>query len=123
MLTLKADKLKIYRKDRTSQAGNAYTTYSTKINSKDKDGNWQSVFITVRFKKGVEVNNKADIKVNNAFFGVDTYNGNSTLTMIITDFEVVADGVSADANAGSQVNVDTDFMNIPDGIAEELPFN
>lgn len=108
--------IKIYRSDKVSKAGNNYTTYCIKVASKDKDGNWQNAFIDVSFKKGVSVNNKADIKIKNAFYTVNSFNGNNTLRLIITDFDVIGNG---DAPAESS----DAFMNIPDGIEEEIPFD
>ena len=32
--------MKVYRKDRQTQAGGTFATYSIKIASKKKDGNW-----------------------------------------------------------------------------------
>lgn len=123
-LTLITDEknITVYRKDKVSQAGNNYSTYCLKISSKDRDDNWQSAFVNVRFKKGVSVNNKSKIKIKNAFPTIDSYNGNNTISWMVTEFDVVEEGEKPAENVNlDEVAADT-FMNIPEGL-EELPFN
>ena len=108
---------KVYRQDKVSQAGNAYTQYSLGVASKDKDGNWVNGFLECQFKKGVEVANKAKIKINNAFYNVTEYNGTKYYKIFITDFDVVEPGEGQPAKAPDS------FMSIPDNISDELPFH
>lgn len=109
----------VYRKDKVSNAGNPYTTYCTKVSSKDKDGNWQSAFIDIAFKKGVEVNNKAKINIKNSFPVLNTYNDKTTIRWMILDFDVINQGeVKPDGNIDS-----SGFMNIDSDIDDEVPFN
>lgn len=116
-MNLTGDKVRIYRKDRETKNGGTFATYSYGVNSKDKDGNWIKGFRDCMFKKGVEVAHRADIKVNNAFEIASEYNGKTYVKVMITDFEVVNEGEQAPA-------VDSEgFMNIPEGLDEELPFN
>lgn len=105
--------VKVYRHDGVSKAGNAYTTYSLGVSSKDTKGEWQNAYLDCIFKKGVEVNHKAKIKINNAFPTVSKYNDKTTVRWMITDFEVVDSGESTSDNG---------FINIPDSLDEELPF-
>lgn len=107
---------KVYRQDKTSQAGNAYTQYSLGVASKDKDGNWVNGFLECQFKKGVEVANKAKIKINNAFYTVSEYNGKKQYKIFVMDFDVVeaGEGQPPKANSG-------DFMAVPDNVGD-LPF-
>lgn len=109
---------KVYRQDKTSQAGNAYTQYSLSVSSKDKDGNWVNGFLECSFKRGVEVANKAKIKINNAFYTVSEYNGKKSYKVFVMDFEVIEQGEGQPAKAP-----DTSFMSIPDNIGDELPFH
>lgn len=106
--------IKIYRHEKEGRTGKFYT-YSTMVSSKDTDGNYINGFIDVVFKKGVEVNDKAVILVNNAFYIVNEYNGKTYPKLMITDFDVKEEGKPSTSN-------NTDFMNIPDGMQEELPF-
>lgn len=109
--------VKVYRQDKVSKAGNDYSRYSLRVSSKDINDNWQSGFVDVQFKKGVSVDNKAEISIKNAFPIVNEYNGNTTIKWLITDFDVITPGLSSglitDANG---------FINVPDGDQEELPF-
>lgn len=104
--------------DKTSKAGNPYKDYCLKVASKDTDGEWHNALLNVKFKKGVNVVDKSKIKINNCFPTVDEYNEKSYIKWMITDFEVVEEGVSNE----QKVDVDADgFMNV-DGLDEELPF-
>lgn len=106
----------VFRQDKTSAAGNAYTTYALGISSKDMDGNWVNGFVDARFKSGVDVANKRKITINNAFYTVKESNGKSYVSIMVTDFDIAENGQPATNNSN------TDFMNIPDGVDEELPF-
>lgn len=111
-ITVTGDNIRIIRKDKTSQAGNPYTTYCIKVSSKQQDDSWQSCFIDCAFKKGVSVNDKAVIKIKNSFFTVNSYNGNNKLRLMITDFEVIDSG-EAPAPATESVDVSTeDWMQV-----------
>lgn len=105
--------VKIFRKDGTSSSGNPYTTYSMGVSQKNADGSWKSGYMPVRFKKGVEVNHKATIKIKNSFPTINEYNGNKTFPIMITDFEVIDEG---------EVKNSQGFMDIPNGVSEDLPF-
>jgi hypothetical protein len=106
---------KVYRQDKTSQAGNAYTQYSLGVASKDKDGNWVNGFLECQFKKGVEVANKAKIKINNAFYTVSEYNGKKQYKIFVMDFDVVevGEGQPPKANSGDFMAVPTDMGDLP----------
>lgn len=125
-LVIKTDDkgIKIFRKDKTSSAGNPYTTYCRKISSKDKDGNWVNAFQDVVFKKGVSVNNKATIVIENAFETVSSYNDKTSVKLFILDFKVIEEGeVSANIPGIVGAVVDANgFMQIDDSFGEELPF-
>lgn len=123
-LTLITDEknITVYRKDKVSQAGNNYSTYCLKISSKDRDDNWQSAFVNVRFKKGVSVNNKAKINIKSSFPTIDSYNGNNTISWMIMDFDVVEEGEKPAENTSLDDDGTPAFMNLEEGM-EELPFN
>lgn len=110
----------VYRKDRPTQNGTVFTTYTLGISSKDKDGNWVNGFMDCQFKKGVELNNKAKIEINNSFFTVSEYNGKKYNKLFIMDFTITDQG-EVPAKAPT---VDDDFLGIPDGLDDsEMPFN
>lgn len=41
--------------------------YSTGISNKNMDGSYENTYMTVQFKKGVELENKTKINITNAF--------------------------------------------------------
>lgn len=111
----------VYRQDKTSNNGVAYTQYSLGVSSKDKDGNWVNGFIDCQFKKAdvEKITNKCKINISNSFYTVNEYNGKKYLKLFVLDFEVAEDGEKPqDAPAPSS----DEFLNIPDGLADELPF-
>lgn len=118
-LTVKSDDkgVKVIRKDRETKSGGKFATYSLMVSSKDIDGNWVNGFIDCQFKKGVEIANKTKIKINNAFYVVNEYNGNKYTKIMILDYEVLEEGEQVQTTTGGE-----DFLVIPDGIDEELPF-
>ena len=109
--------VKVIRKDKTSKAGNPYTTYALMVSSKDTQGNWHNGFIECNFRKGVEVNNKAVIKITNSFPVVDEYNGKTTTKIFVLDFEVLNSG-----DAPVKTTDDDGFMIIPEGDETETIF-
>lgn len=104
----------VIRQDKTSSAGNAYTQYSLMVSSKNTDNTWVSGFIEAQFKKGVDIANKTKININNAFYTVSEYNGKKYTKIFVLEYDV--------AEAGEQKPSGDGFMNIPDGIENELPF-
>lgn len=118
--------IKVYRKDRETKSGGTFATYSLAISSKDASGNWINGYMDAKFKKGVEVNNKAKIKINNAFFTVDEYNGKTYPKIFVLDFDVIEQGEVSNINGDAFVNLDSndlpDFMKIDDAVGEEVPF-
>ena len=109
----------VYRQDKTSSNGVAYTQYSLGVSSKDKDGNWVNGFLDCQFKKDVNVPNKAKIEITNSFYTVSEYNGKKFLKLFVLDFNIVEGGAPAPVPSGDG------FMNIPDGLddSEGLPFS
>ena len=104
----------VVRQDKTSSQGNAYTQYSVMISSKLTDGTWINDFIDCAFKKGTNLTNKTKIHINNSFFTISEYNGKKQKKLFITDFTV--DGQAPQTSSGDG------FMNLVDGIENELPF-
>lgn len=107
----------VYAKEKNGRNG-AYKTYSTKISAKDTSGNWTSCFVNLGFKKGVSLNNKAVIKIKNAFPTPSKWGESYVLKIFVMDFEILEEGEkpveTPDASA--------DFMNIADGMNVDLPF-
>lgn len=119
-LLLKTDEkgpIKIFVKEK-SYTGGTFKVYSTSISQKDTNGNWKSAWFDVRFPRSAdvsEVTNKCEININNAFFGVSEYNGKTSPYIMVMDFSVAKQGELPKATSD-------DFMNLPEGMADEMPF-
>lgn len=98
----------IFRQDREYN-GKTFPVYSMGTSSKDKDGNWVSGFIDCQFRKGVEVENKTRIFIKDAFPITNQGKDRTFTKWFINEFEI--EGQKKD-----------DFMNIPEGIQEEIPW-
>lgn len=109
--------VKVIRKDGISQSGNPYTLYSLMMGVKNGD-EWTNVFIDCAFKKGVEVSNKAQISIKDAFITGNVYNGKATPKIFIMDFDVVEEGEKVNPAPD-----DTSWQNVADIADAELPFN
>ena len=107
----------VFRKDMTSQAGNSFALYSTKISKKKEDGSYIGAYLDVLFRKGVEVGNKAKINIKNSFMTVNEYKGEAKLKLFVMDFDVVEPGEGQPPRAP-----DSSFMEIPDSAMDGLPF-
>lgn len=109
----------VYRKDRQTQNGGTFTTYTLGISSKDKDGNWVNGYLDCQFKKGVELYNKAKIDITNSFFTVSDYQGKKYNKLFVMEF-TVADSGEVPQAAITPGN--DDFLNVPDSMDDEVPF-
>lgn len=108
----------VYRQDKTSNNGVAYTQYSLGVSSKDKDGNWVNGFLDCQFKKGTDIPNKAKIEITNSFYTVSEYNEKKYLKLFVLDFNIVEGG-----NQPAPTPSGDDFMSIPDDVSDSgLPF-
>ena len=122
-LTLKTDNkpVTVVRKDGVSQNGKAYTMYSLMYPFKNANDEYENVFVNAQFRKGTDLANKTKINITNAFMTGNKVNRNGKLVVepkiFVLDYEVVEGSHPAPAPNG-----DMGFMNIPDGISDELPF-
>ena len=107
----------VVRKDGVSKAGKAYSLYSLMYSYKNGE-EWKNVFVDAQFKKGVDLANKTKITISNAFFTGSEYNGQTKPKIFALDFKVVG----GNGNGSNAAEVDNSWMNIGDGIGEELPF-
>ena len=106
--------VKVIRQDKTSKAGNPYTTYSLMVGVKNGE-EWTNMFIECGFKKGVEVANKTKILIKSAFITGNIFNGKATPKIIVMDFDVLEGGDAPKPSAD-------DFLMVTDDMQEEMPF-
>ena len=107
----------VVRKDGVSQSGKAYTMYSLMYSFKNGE-EWKNVFVDAQFRKGTDLANKSKINITNAFMTGSEYNGNTKPKIFVLDYEVVEGG-----NQPAPAPNDAEWMNIPSGVDESLPFN
>lgn len=105
-MTITSDKPEMIFRDDKGQ----YPRYSIGVSSKGPDGEWIRGYVPCKFKKGVELENMTKIKIKNAFYTVSKGEKYNFVSIMITDFDIESDEAPAD------------FMDIPDGVQEELPF-
>lgn len=108
----------VIRQDKTSSGGKPYTQYFLMVSSKNAENAWISGFIECQFKKGVSINNKSKININNAFYTVSDFNGKKYVKLMITDFSIAENGEAPQAAPTPSDG----FMDVPTGISDELPF-
>lgn len=94
-------------------SGGKFMTYSLGVSSKGKDGGWVNGYLPCRFKKDIVVENKAKIEIKKSFFVVNKSGDKSYVQLMVTDFDIVQEGEAINAD---------EFMKIPDGISDEVPF-
>ena len=101
--------------------------YSIGLSKKNKNGGYDNGFMSVRFKKGVEVRNKTRIKIKEAWLGFNTNEGKTYPYIFINDFSIVEDERQ---NGTNEVNpyeymkakVESDFGEQIEIKPEDLPF-
>lgn len=119
-ITTEQGPVMVFVNERQTQNG-SFKTYSIGVSSKDKDGNWINGFLPCNFRKGTEIENKSKITIKNSFPTVRRYTDKAgtertEIGIFVLDYVVVEDGSPAPIPSVEG------FMNIPDGIDEELPF-
>lgn len=68
---------------------NEKTLYSTKINKKDENNNWESMYISVQFPRGTKIENKTKIEITKGFISFyKNHNGLASIKFIIQEFNV-----------------------------------
>lgn len=62
--------------------------YSTSVSNKKEDGSYENMFISINFRKGVEVENKTKINITNGFLSFyKTKDGLAKPKIVVMEFE------------------------------------
>lgn len=112
--------------------------YRIGLTKKDKEGKYIKGYMTVNFKKGVELDNMTKIKIKNAWLDFYKVDVKTIPVIFISDFEVVdqeqkkdpfeefGDSIKSDFDTGEQIQItDADlsmFDNENIDTSLELPF-
>ena len=65
--------------------------YSIGLSKKNKDGSYDNGFMSVRFKKGVEITNKTRIKIKDAFLSFNVSDNKTFPYIFINDYEIISE--------------------------------
>lgn len=95
--------------------------YSTSLSKKNQDGTYVNAYISVAFKKGVDLQNKTKINIKNGFLTFDQYERDGSkitnFKLFVTDFEIAGQKTAgAKTNKGSE----NEFFGAKD--SSDLPF-
>ena len=79
--------------------------YSTSISNKQLDGTYINSYITLQFKKGVELENKTKINIKDAFLTFfRTQEGNAVYKIVVLDFEQEGDAKEPEVGFETKVS-------------------
>lgn len=68
---------------------NGKVLYSTKINKKDENNNWESMYISVQLPRETKLENKTKIEITKGFISFyKNHNGLALIKFIIQEFNV-----------------------------------
>lgn len=99
--------LMIWRNDRGQ-----FPSYSYSISRKNEKGEYINAYRDVKFKQGVELQNKTLISIKNAFESFNVAkDGKKYPYLMITDFDILSDGAGV-----------PEMPDVPDGTDEVIPF-
>lgn len=99
--------------------------YSIGLSKKNKNGAYENGFISARFKKGVELENKTRIKVKDSWLSFNINENKTFLYIFINDFEIIGTAKPKEENVYEEFgkNIKTEAkleeINITD---DDLPF-
>lgn len=122
MLNISTDEkgIKLKRKERQTESGEVWATYSTTLTKKTPSGGWSHSYLDVKFKKGVSLNDGAVIKfgIGDAWLTFDDFNGKKYNKIFVANFEIVEEGSPSATQRNEAIN--DAFLNIDD--SSDLPF-
>lgn len=85
----------IFRNAHEGRDGTWYT-YSTGVSNKRQDGTYANAYLDVRFRKGVVVEHKSKININDGFLTVREFTVNGEpqkkIELMVLDFDIVDGG-------------------------------
>lgn len=113
----------IFANKHESMSGTWYT-YSTGISSKREDGSYASMYIDVKFRKGVTVENKTKINIKDGFLTMREFTANGgdvvkRIVLMVMDFELVEESGFASAPAEPQTEQQSGFTALSE---TDIPF-
>lgn len=96
--------------------GNTFRVYSTGISSKSQDGTYNNAYIPVRFRRGIELEDRQLINILSAWLMPIKIGENFTVGIFINDFNLVEKN-SASNNTNNNTVASSNYNSMDD-----LPF-
>lgn len=106
--------IKVYRREHEGR-----TYYSIRLSKKDKDGNYINGYIDARFKKDIEVEDRTNIYIKNAWLDFYVKDKKTYPYIFINEFEKVKETIEKAEKEVKEENINAKNMTFDD---EELPF-
>ena len=98
--------------------------YSIGLSKKNKDGGYDNGYMSARFRKDVELENKTRIKVKDSWLSFNTNEGKTFPFVFINDFEVLGTAKPKDDNVYEDFgkNIKTEVNEQIEIQESDLPF-
>lgn len=97
--------------------GNTFRVYSTGISSKSQDGTYNNAYIPVKFRRGIEIEDRQLINILSAWLMPIKIGENFVVGLFINDFNLIESKNSNNSTNNSTSNMSTNNYNMDD-----LPF-
>ena len=97
--------------------GNTFRVYSTGISSKSQDGTYNNAYMPVRFRRGIELEDRQLINILSAWLMPIKIGENFTVGLFINDFNLVGNKNSSNNNTSTNNAVSNNYNSMDD-----LPF-
>lgn len=100
----------VFVNEGATQDGRTYKNYSIGISEKQEDGKWLTYYMYCNFRKGVELANKTQIEIKNAWLKpYPTKDGKAGIKAFISEFDIVEKPVDSVDNYATAYTDDLPF--------------
>ena len=97
--------------------GNTFRVYSTGISSKSQDGTYNNAYMPVKFRRGIELEDRQLINILSAWLMPIKIGENFTVGLFINDFNLVENKNSSNNHTSTNNAVSNNYNSMDD-----LPF-
>lgn len=104
---------------------NDATFYKIGLSRKDKDNNYINGYMNCKFKKGVDLENKTQIKIKDAWLDFTIKDKITNVYLFINDFDIVENDKMVYEKKDVPQNIKTEYEELDKGIhleESDLPF-
>ena len=111
--------IRIFAKD-IAYSGTSFRAYSTGISSKNQDGTYNNAYMPVRFRRGIELEDKQMINILSAWLIPIKIKENQVVGLFINDFTLVEAKNTTNDNYNYEVPNTT--ISVENSYIDDLPF-